>query len=105
VTMVSKTYGTHEMLVSPDTYPLIVDGGPPWYPLWSHTEQTLYAVRMIRRPDGTRILQKAHRLLTQCPPDLYVAHRNHNGLDNRDANLCVCTPTQHMGHTRKRRWG
>ena len=29
IPIVSKTCGTHEMLVSPDTYPLIVDGGPP----------------------------------------------------------------------------
>jgi hypothetical protein len=105
IKIVSKTYDTKEMLVSPDKYRLVVDGGPSWYPLWSHTAQTFYAVRNNRRPDGKRLLQKAHRLITNCPPDLYVAHLNHNGLNNRDDNLWGCTPTQSMGHTRKRKDG
>jgi len=32
-----------------------------------------------------------HRLLTDCPDDKLVHHRNHHTLDNRRCNMLVCT--------------
>ncbi len=35
-----------------------------------------------------------HRQILNAPPDMYCDHINHNGLDNRKANLRLCTPQQ-----------
>lgn len=37
-----------------------------------------------------------HRLITQCPDGFEVDHQNHDGLDNRRANLRVGTHAENM---------
>jgi hypothetical protein len=37
---------------------------------------------------------KLHRYLLNCPDDMVVDHINHNPLDNRKANLRICTHRQ-----------
>src|SRR5262245_35659683 len=43
-----------------------------------------YARRII---DGRRVYM--HRFIMDAPPGTHVGHINHNGLDNRRANLCI----------------
>lgn len=59
---------------------------------------TTYATARIKGKDV-----RMHRLLL-CPPDgMVVDHINHNGLDNRRANLRVCTQQQNSVNQRRRR--
>lgn len=37
---------------------------------------------------------KLHRLIMDCPEDMFVDHVNHNRLDNRKQNLRTCTKQQ-----------
>src|SRR5262245_39004982 len=94
IEIISKTYGRYELLVSPEKYRLLADGGPKWRVMWCEATQTFYAHRTIRLANGKGTTQQAHRVVTNCPPDLIVDHRNHNGMDCRDENLRICTNAQ-----------
>jgi len=75
-----------------------------WFAVRS--ERGYYAVRMTRAKRGSRVKQKAvrmHRVILKPPEGKFVDHINHNGLDNRRANLRVCTIQQNMWNKRKQR--
>jgi hypothetical protein len=78
-------------LVDPD------DPLEPWQFKWTATNNRYrwYAVRRVRRPDGSgydRVY--LHRYLTGAPDK--VDHRNEDGLDNRRCNIRVATNAQNM---------
>lgn len=50
--------------------------------------------------NGRRTMVKLHRLILGAEPGQQVDHRNHNGLDNRRANLRVATPSQNAANNR-----
>jgi hypothetical protein len=62
--------------------------------------------RALRRPKGlwyagTRDDLLMHRLILQPPAGLDTDHVNHNGLDNRRANLRACTRSQNVANGRQ----
>jgi len=71
-----------------------------WYARKS--PHTFYAVRSItngkKRPRKNMYM---HHLVIDIPEGLYADHINHNGLDNRKANLRLATRTQNIWHRRK----
>jgi len=42
-----------------------------------------------------------HNLIIKIPPGMFIDHINHNGLDNRKANLRPATFTQNVWHRKK----
>lgn len=69
-----------------------------WYA--AKDKRSYYAVRNVKR---SRIQIRMHRIILNAPPGLLVDHINHNGLDNRKANLRLCTPFQNSFNQRPRR--
>jgi hypothetical protein len=53
-----------------------------------------YAVRHM--PSNHKMLLYMHRVIMNTPPDMDTDHINGNGLDNRRANLRVCTTSQNL---------
>jgi hypothetical protein len=71
-----------------------------WYP--RPGRGVVYAQAAIRRPDGKWTTIFMHRMILAAPPLIGVDHRNHDGLDNRRANLRLATQTQNLGNSRIR---
>lgn len=55
-----------------------------------------------QRKDGNKTVL-LHRILLSAPDGMHVDHRNHNGLDNRKANLRICTADENLRNSRKRK--
>jgi len=63
---------------------------------------TFYAVRNTGQQLGQkRIVVKMHREILKVPDGMFVDHINHNGLDNRRANLRPATQAQNARNRRK----
>ena len=69
-------------------------GGLKW-----HTNDG-YAARAIT-VDGKRVVLLMHREIMNTPVGFETDHRNSEILDNRKANLRVCTNSQNQGNRRK----
>jgi len=75
-----------------------------WFAVRS--ERGYYALRMTKAKRGSRVRQKAvrmHRVILKPPEGKFIDHINHNGLDNRSANLRICTMQQNVWNKRKQR--
>jgi len=68
-------------------------------------ERGFYAARMVKAKAG-RVKQRTvrmHRAVLDVPAGKFIDHINHNGLDNRRANLRVVTKRQNSWNKRKQR--
>jgi len=85
-------------VVDPEDYPRLVR-----YKWYAHkSPHTFYAVRSLT--NGKKLPRKnsyMHHLVIDIPPGLFCDHINHNGLDNRKANLRLATLAQNIRHRRK----
>jgi hypothetical protein len=63
---------------------------------------TFYAVHSLTNgKNAPRKNLQMHNLVIDVPPGMYCDHINHNGLDNRKANLRPASRTQNVCHRRK----
>jgi len=64
--------------------------------------RTYYAVRQAKT-ESSKIMIYMHRLIAETAARMVCDHINHNGLDNRKANLRNCTIKQNSANSRPRR--
>ena len=85
-------------IVDPEDYEYL--SKDKWYAAKGHN--TFYAVRgKWSKGRKKRDEIRMHRVIMRPPAHLFVDHINHNGLDNRKANLRLATYSQNV-HNRKK---
>ena len=85
-------------IVDPEDYCSLIEY--KWYPCRSGG--TFYARRGRRRDDDSSDFStQMHRHIIKAPPGMVIDHINHNGLDNRKANLRIATQRQNSRNCRK----
>ena len=85
-------------LVDPDDYAWLSQYN--WYT--TGDKGLFYAVRSAGRRQGQkRAVATMHREILKVPAGMFVDHINHNGLDNRKANLRPATRAQNAWNRRK----
>ena len=74
-----------------------------WFAM--RNKRGFYAIRMVKAKNGRGRRKKIrmHRQTLDVPDDKFVDHINHNGLDNRKANLRIVTNMQNSWNKRKQR--
>lgn len=89
-------------IVDADMYDLLANF--KWQILRKHTGdiKARTAVYDPGKQSGQRTVFM-HRLVMNAPDDAVVDHINHNGLDNRRANLRICSNTQNTWNARKKK--
>lgn len=70
--------------------PALIEDGRPWY-----LHSAGYVSR-VEQHDGKPVTIMLHRWLLQPPKDQVVDHMNRDKLDNRRANLRICTHAENL---------
>ncbi len=79
-------------IVDPEDYEKLI--GYNWFAV-----KDLHTFYAQRNENGKTI--KMHRQIMNPPPGRFVDHENHEGLDNRKANLRIATPAENSRNRKK----
>lgn len=97
---------TKEIVLSQGKVAIVDDADYEWLSRWkwcaSRVPHTCYAIRSVGR-GKTQKRTYMHRAILDAPPELWVDHINADGLDNRRANLRLCTRAENNRNRRKHR--
>ena len=61
-----------------------------------------YATRHVRK-NNKHTYPRMHRILLNVPDGMLTDHINHNKLDNRKCNLRICSNSQNIANSRRRK--
>lgn len=71
-----------------------------WFAVLDKKNGVYYARTNIWK-NNKKTIMSMHRMILNPPRGLVVHHKNHNGIDNRRANMVVCTKAQNRWHSKK----
>jgi hypothetical protein len=100
--VITQTNGEeHDIQIDTEDYHRM-DKGAKWFVIKNSRSGDLKYVYRNVWIDGKRTLEALHRFVTNAPKGMVVDHRNHDTLDNRKANLKVCSHAENMKNRRKK---
>lgn len=67
-----------------------------WYTTWHKSTQQYFAQANIKGTNGKWTRISLHSFIVDAPDGYDIDHINHNMLDNRRANLRICTRSQNL---------
>lgn len=85
-----------QILLTKGKYSLVDNEDFEWLNQWNW-----YFDRYAKR-DVEKKQIRMHRVIMNCPKNMFIDHINHNKLDNRKENLRIVTKTQNQGNLEKR---
>lgn len=92
---------TKEIKLTKDKVAIVDDGDFEYLSQWKWYEQRGYARRNCYK--GGRKNPKPifmHRIIMDCPDNLFIDHSNQNKLDNRKENLRICTSAENRRNSK-----
>jgi hypothetical protein len=96
----SKTHGSREVLLDDEVYEWVSKYKWSLTKDYTRKREAFYAQRNVKQPDGKYKSVLLHREIMNTPKGLTTHHLNGNGLDNRRANLSVCTDMENQQRKR-----
>ena len=91
LTLNSKKYGTHHILLDDEDYDRVVTEGK-WYVQKDARREVFYVRKWAPKDkNGKKVAILLHRFITNAPKGKMVDHINGDGRDNRKENLRLCT--------------
>jgi len=95
----SPKYGNISVLIDDEDYEKIKDY--TWFATKKNND--FYITHSMRSEYNLRSSIRLHRIIMNCPKNKMVDHINHDTLDNRKCNLRICTHSENIRNSRKRK--
>ena len=95
LTIETKVYGTHHVLLDDEDYDRVVAAETKWRIHKDYRREVFYVVRWTYG-NGKRKMIQLHRFITDAPRGKVVDHINGDGRDNRKENLRICTRAENV---------
>lgn len=89
----TRMYKNKYAVVDADDYPALMDGTKWFYTISRRGYECVCRMQYV---GGKKICQKLHRVILNAQPDKMVDHISTNTLDNRRANLRLCTNAENL---------
>jgi len=101
ITIVSKTHGTHEVLVDDEDFDRVNQF--KWF-IHKRCNTLFYARTTICKENGIKTCMYLHRfILNETNPKVFIDHIKHNGLDCRKSKMRLSSHQNNMRNRRPRK--
>lgn len=96
IVIFSQKHGRLEALISTKKLEKADEFPGKWYVVWNEASNTFYVHGCVPFVNGKQRNGALHRWITNAPESMHVDHFDHDGLNNKDDNLRICTNAENQ---------